>query len=124
MPATPRRDPIRIPNLPLGQIVDDKGMPTDDELTFRQSLVTALQNNMGNEGLVIPQQSQADANTILNHRVENPSNPATFVYTCQLGTMLYIPHATDYTQDKVVIAVRNDATYPATPPIFKTVTLT
>jgi hypothetical protein len=124
MTATPRRESIRIPNLPFGQIVDDKGMATDDELTFRQALITALQNYMGNEGLVIPIQNQTDADAILNHKVEDPSNPANFVYTCLLGTTLYIKDAADYTQDKVVIAVRNDNTYPATPPVFKTVTLT
>jgi hypothetical protein len=124
MTVVTRRDGIRIPNLPLGQLVDEHGYATDDELTFRQALVTSLQNYMGNEGLVIPVQNQTDANTILNHSVQNPSNPSSVVYTCQLGTMLYIKDAIDYTQDKVVIAVRNDNTYPATPPVFKTVTLT
>ena len=36
---------IRIPNLPIGQIVDENGNATDDELSFRHALITSLQNN-------------------------------------------------------------------------------
>lgn len=113
-----QRDSVRIPNLPLGKIVDDQGNPTPDEQTFRQALLTLLQNFSGPEGLVMPTQSAVNEALILANK--NIAGQ----YTCQLGTMLYIQHPTDYTMDKVVIAVRNDNTYPLTPPIFKTVTLT
>lgn len=114
---------LRVPNLPTGKIADENGMATDDELIFRQNLITSLQNNFGNEGLVMPTQNNeappADYVTqIQNNQNENGQ------FTCQLGTMLYvIADPLDYTQDKVMIAVRNDNTYPATAPLFKTVTL-
>lgn len=108
---------IRIPNLPNGQIVDSSGNATDDELTFRHALVTQLQSLFGNEGMVMPTQDPTSAATILNHQNDQGT------YTCQLGTMLYVQHPSDYTQDIVVIAVRNDNTYPNTAPVFKSVTL-
>lgn len=113
------RDLIRIPNLPFGQIVDDKGNPTDDELTFRQALVSSLQQYMGDEGLVPPTQSEVNKDAIQNHTNSQGQ------YTCALGTILYvIPDPLDYTQDKVMIAVRNSNDYPDSAPLFKTVTLT
>lgn len=118
MTDVPFKNPvIRIPNLPNGQIVDKDGNATDDELTFRHALVSQLQALFGSEGMVMPTQDPTSAATILNHQNAQGS------YTCQLGTMLYVQHPTDYTQDIVVISVRNDNTYPDTPPIFKTVTL-
>lgn len=114
---------VRIPNLPLDKMVDENGKATPSELTFRQTLVGNLQILFGQEGCVVPVQSPANITTIQNNSIINPTtgNPQ---FTCQLGTILYSQHPTDYTQDKVVIAVRNDNTYPATAPIFKTVTLT
>jgi len=111
------KQPIRIPNLPMGKLVDENGHPTDNELTFRQALITSLQNYMGNEGLVSPTQNDADKTTIQ----DNVDSQGT--YTCELGTILYVKHPSDYTQDKVMIAVRDDNTYPSTPPKFKTITL-
>lgn len=106
-----------IPNLPVSKMVREDGYPSDVEYNFRQNLITALQRGAGNEGLVIPVQDAASAAVIL------AAKDAQGQYTCQLGTMLYIKHPSDFTQDKVVIAVRNDNTYPDTPPVFKTVTL-
>ena len=114
---------VRIPNLPVDQMVDANGYATPSELTFRQTLLSNLQTLFGNEGCVIPTQSPANATTIINNTIINPVTN-TAQYSCQLGTMLYIRHPTDYTQDKVVIAVRNSNDYPVTAPIFKTVTLT
>lgn len=108
-----------IPQLPVSKIVEQDGYPTSEELLYRQNLQQALQLGASEEGLVAPTQSQANATII-----QNAQNPQ-LQYTCALGTILYvITDPLDYTQDKVMIAVRNDNTYPATPPIFKTVTLT
>ena len=114
---------VRMPNLPLGQMVDTDGNPTSTELTFRQTLLTNLQNILGNEGLVMPIQSPENVDIIINNANIDPSTGLP-IYTCQLGTIIYSQDPLDYTQDKVLIAVRNDNTYPATPPIFKQVTLT
>ncbi len=117
--------PIRIPNLPTGKIVDENGMATDDELTFRQALITLLQSLMGGEGLVMPTQSPDNRDKIQDKLGPNTSNPSLpGPATCQLGTMLYVKHPSDYTQDVVQIAVRKSNDYPITPPLFKTVTLT
>jgi len=48
---------IRVPNLPNGQITDANGNATDDEITFRNALITGLQKNFGNEGCVFPTQT-------------------------------------------------------------------
>ena len=109
---------IRVPNLPIGRLIDENGHATDDFLTFLQGLTQSLQQNFGPEGLVAPTQSPANVTTIQNNTDSQGS------YTCQLGTIIYSKHASDYTQDKVQIAVRNDNTYPTTAPLFKTVTLT
>lgn len=80
-------DPVvlRIPNLPTGPMVDEEGMPTNDELVFRQNLVTSLQNNFGSEGMVAPTQLYADMLIIQNNT--NISGQ----YTCAFGTCLYVP---------------------------------
>jgi hypothetical protein len=114
---------VRIPNLPLDKMVDDQGRATPSEMTFRQTLISNLQTLFGNEGCVVPVQSPTDVALIQNNFVVN-QNTMQKQYTCQLGTILYSQHPTNYTMDKVLIAVRNDNTYPSTPPLFKTVTLT
>ena len=117
---------IRVPTLPMGEMVTKDGTPTDDELLFRTQLITSLQQNFGNEGLVIPVQGNGVVLGVDDYvtQIQNHQN-IKGEYTCALGTMLYvIPDATDYTKDKVMIAVRNDNTFPNTPPLFKTVTLT
>ncbi len=114
---------IRIPNLPLGQIVDEQGMPTDDELTFRQGLLTSLQKYMGTEGLVAPTQSPTNKDLIQDNVQTINTDPLIQQYTCQLGTILYVQHPTDYTQDKVMVAVRNGNDYPDSAPLFKEIQL-
>lgn len=76
---------IRIPNLPIGKMVDEQKNPTDDELTFRTALVNGLQTLFGNEGCVVPTQSYA--NMLL---IQNNLNTLG-QYTCQFGTCLYVP---------------------------------
>ena len=82
---------IRVPNLPNGQIADSDGNPTDDEITFRQALITSLQKNFGDEGLVAPTQSYANMLIIQNNKAPNPITGVGDVYTCQFGTCLYVP---------------------------------
>ena len=48
------RNVTRIPNLHMGEMVDKEGYPTDDELTFRQVLISNLQRLFGSEGVVLP----------------------------------------------------------------------
>lgn len=125
MPAdTLPQQNIRVPTLPIGRMVDKEGMPTDDELLFRTQLITSLQENFNYEGLVMPtQQNGASPNDFVT-QIQNHQN-IKGQYTCALGTMLYvIPDPLDYTQDKVMIAVRNSNDFPNSAPIFKTVTLT
>lgn len=100
--------PIRIPNLPFGQIVDETGHPTDDELTFRQALIGNLENFMGNEGLVMPTQTTANITEIQNAQNENGQ------YTCAFGTFIY-----DSTTNEIKAAI-DDGTGK---PIFKVVQL-
>jgi len=116
---------IRVPTLPMGEMVKPDGNPTDDELLFRNQLITSLLQNFGNEGLVIPTQNNGVIAGVDDYvtQIQNHQN-ISGEYTCALGTMLYvIPDPNDYTKDKVMIAVRNDNTFPLTAPIFKQVTL-
>lgn len=104
---------IRIPNLSTGRMVDDNGNATDDESTFRQTLITSLQTNFGDEGVVLPTQSYANILTIQNNFESDPITGLP-VYTCQYGTMIY-----NSTDNSIMIAVDNGGV-----PLFKTVTLT
>ncbi len=74
---------MNIPNLPVGEIVDENRNPTDSELTFRQNLVSELQSKAGEEGLVVPSQSAANITTIVANQLPDLS------YTCLAGTLLY-----------------------------------
>lgn len=117
---------MNIPNLPISPIVKTDGYPTDVEANFRQVLIKTLQQNAGPNGLVMPTISASGTMTATETltAIQNQQN-SQGQYVCQLGTMLYVQvDAADYTQDKVVIAFRNDNTYPVTPPIFKVVTVT
>ncbi len=105
---------IRIPNLPTGAIVDKEGIATDGEATFRRILITSLQNNFGNEGVVVPTQSAADILKIQNNTIYNPATGMN-EFSCQYGTILY-----NSTANSIMIAINNGADAP----IFKTVTLT
>jgi hypothetical protein len=116
---------MNIPNLPpVSKTIDENGYRTPVEQVFMQQLITELQKGAGTEGLVAPTQLNEAAPNNFVTQIQNHQNGQN-EFTCQLGTILYvIPNPADYTQDKVMIAVRNDNTYPATAPIFKTVTLT
>ncbi len=105
---------LRTPNLPAGQMVNEDGTPTPEELLFRQRLVSSLQNNFGPEGVVVPTQDSTNIAIIQNNRVPNPSGGAS-IPTCQFGTMLY-----NVTTNSIMIAIDDGAGNP----IFKTVTLT
>lgn len=112
-----QRNTIRIPNLPMGRIVDADGKPTDDELTFRQTLLTLLEQLLGTEGLVMPQQPTANITTIQNHTQKTPGASSGTVYTCQFGTFIY-----DSTTREVKVTVESG---PSTGvPVFKVVTIT
>lgn len=116
---------IRVPNLPIGQMVDSEGNPTNTEMTFRQALITSLQTNFSSEGLVAPIQNPTTLPLIQDNAIPDPVT-GLLNYTCLPGTILYVQHPTDYTQDKVMIAVRNSNIFPSSlsPVLFKTVTLT
>lgn len=98
---------MNVPNLPVGQIVTENGYPTDSELTFRQNLVTGLQNNIGQEGFVLPTQTLANMTLIQNNTMPDPSDPISNIYTCGFGTMLYLSD-----QNKFVIAMNNGSGEP------------
>lgn len=104
---------IRIPNLPIGQITDKNGQGTDDEMTFRHTLITNLQRLMGNEGLVAPLQDSTNIATIQNNTTKNPATGAN-VPTCAPGTIIY-----NTTNDTLMVAV-----LVAGVPTFKTFTVT
>ena len=87
---------VRIPNLPMGSIVDENGMATDDELTFRQTLITNLQRLIGNNGVVLPSLTTAQINDIV--AATNQFGQ----YTCPFGTMFY---DTDLNQIWAVVSV-------------------
>lgn len=104
---------IRVPNLPTGPMVGEDGMPTDDEITFRQILVTSLQDNFGDEGLVAPSQPNDIAPDDHITQIQNNQLPDG-QYTCQPGTIIY-----NSTNDTLMVAI-----LVAGIPTFKTFTVT
>lgn len=118
-------EPIRIPTLPVGKIVDENGNPTDDEIQFRQALITLLQNVLGEEGLIMPSQNSASVTLIQNNTQEVPGASDSPVYTCQFGTMIYRPSTTKFpvAPNDAVLVSMNDGTVNQAP-IFKTITVT
>jgi len=106
---------IRVPNLPNGQIADSDGNPTDDELTFRQALITSLQKNFGDEGLVAPAQISDNVAIIQNNQIPNPVTGIADQYTCGFGRFLY-----DSTNNRILVSVDGGGGVPA----FMEVTLT
>jgi|ERR1700677_1952145 len=116
----PTQEPaIRIPNLPSGKIVDENGLPTDSELTFREGLLTLLQQIAGAQGLVMPQQTTANITAIATNQQTTPvgsinTNASISTYTCQPGTFIY-----NSTNDTVQVSVLTLGV-----PSFKTVTVT
>lgn len=107
-------DVIRIPNLPTGPLTKQDGYPTDDELVFRQTLVSSLQANFGSEGAVVPTQTNAvaPANYIKQIQDNQLSNGQ---YTCGFGRFLY-----DATNNRILVSIDGGAGVPA----FMEVTLT
>lgn len=101
---------IRVPNLPFEKMVDDNGQPTSAEMTFRQTLVTGLQKNFGDEGLVPPSQP---TDTITSIQDNKQLDPATGVsnFTCQGGTIIY-----DSTTNQLKVCILGGPT-----PVFKIV---
>jgi hypothetical protein len=118
---------VRIPNLPMGRIVDKDGRPTDEEMFFRQSLLSLLLDLIGAQGVVIPSQTQTDADKIAANTVQTPNATGGTItsFTCQLGTMLYIPSTATYPatpNDQLVVAMDDGTALHA--PTFKTITVT
>jgi len=109
---------IRVPNLPLGPIVDKDGNPTQNEQLFRQALIDLLQLYLSPEGMVMPAQSPTNVTTIAAN-LDGITGQA----TCLPGTVIYQQHPSDYTQDSLVVAFRNSNT-TGVAPVIKTVTVT
>lgn len=119
--VVPNPQQIRVPNTPIEQWVDDKGYPTPATQTFLYTLITSLQQNFGNEGLVAPSQPQ-DATTtpptdyvsqIQNNTIINTATGAP-VQTLQPGTFLY-----DSTNDRILVSIRVSPTSV----VFKQITV-
>lgn len=105
---------IRVPNLPIGQIADENGNPTDDELTFRQILVSSLQDNFGSEGVVVPTQTNAASPNDFIKQIQDNQLP-NGQYTCGFGRFLY-----DGTNNRILVSIDGGGGVPA----FMEVTLT
>lgn len=114
---------IRIPNLPTGRIVDENGNTSDEEQTFRQTLITSLQDNFGNEGCVVPSQTSANITKIQDHTIIDQATGLT-VYTCQFGTLIFNNEPYDAItnpQGNSLLVAVDDGTGK---PIFKIVNVT
>lgn len=99
-----KQQQIRVPNLPVGPMVDQDGMPSSSEMMFRQLLNRSLQQNFGNEGLVVPSQPNSVApnnavSIIQNNQVANPVTGA-LSYSLVPGTLLY-----DSTNNNLLVAI-------------------
>lgn len=105
---------IRIPNLPMGKVVDENGFASDDEQTFRQTLISSLQDNFGSEGCVIPSLSATEKDIIQDNKFIDQATGQE-VHSCQYGTLIY-----NTTANSIMAAI-NDGTGK---PKFMTVTLT
>ncbi len=117
--AVKQAQQIRVPNLPLGAMVDKEGVATASEIVFRQTLIRSLQQNFGNEGLVAPSQQNTTAPNnavavIQNNQVVNQAT-GELQYTCQGGTLVY-----DSTNNNLLVCIlASDGT-----PTFKIVNVT
>ena len=111
---------VRIPNLPLGHIVEQDGLPTDDELTFRQTLITNLQRLIGNNGMVLPSLAYADIVTIVN-AFENIGG--TQRYTCPPGTLFHSTYDPAEPMSNKILATIQDPLNLSGPPLLKEVNL-
>jgi hypothetical protein len=99
---------IRIPNLPMGNIVEKDGYPTDDEMTFRQVLISNLQRLFGNNGVVLPSLTSTEIAYVEN-KVDIQGRK-----TCAYGTMVY-----DTTVNQVKVAINIGGN-----PVFKVIPYT
>jgi hypothetical protein len=104
--STGQKAAIRIPNVSFDKMVDENGFPTTAELMFRETLITQLQDNFGNEGCVVPGQSAANCALIQNHTEIDPVT-STSVPTCGFGRILY-----DSTNKRILISVDNGSGIP------------
>lgn len=102
---------MNIPNYLEIKVIDEKGYFTPQWKIVMQQLLTELQNNASNEGLVAPSQDASNITTIQNNQVNNPAPPPSTLYTCQFGTLLY-----DSTNNLLKVALSN-----AGVPDFKTI---
>jgi hypothetical protein len=100
---------MMVPNLPTSPITNQDGTLSDVGKDFFNALISGLQANFSNEGLVAPPQNASNITTIQNNQLENSQ------YTCQYGTILY-----DSTNNSGRFAINNGSGAP----IFKTITLT
>lgn len=120
-----QRNEVRIPNLPIGPLVDKDGKATPEEMTFRQALLTLLENIAGTEGLVAPSQNAASVTLIQNGITNVPGATPAFTYNCAFGTMLYVPSTTVFPvapNDYFIVAMNDGTANQA--PVFKQFTLT
>lgn len=101
-------DEVRIPNLHMGEMVDNTGYPTDDEMTFRQVLITNLQRLFGNNGVVLPSLTTVEIGYVENN-VDIQGRK-----TCAYGTMVY-----DTTVNQVKVAINIGGN-----PVFKVIPYT
>ena len=113
--------PIRIPNLPVGKMVDEDGNATSEEQMFRQALISLLQTSFNNQGVVVPSQTQADLTIIQNNVVTKPAGASSVTnYSCQFGTLLYKPSTTvnpALPNDYLAVSMDDGTTNQA--PVFK-----
>jgi hypothetical protein len=105
--VVPNPQQIRVPNTPIEQWVDDNGYPTPATQTFLYTLITSLQQNFGNEGLVAPSQPQditttppTDNISIIQYNTVVDPTTSTAVTTLQNGTFLY-----DSTNKRMLVSI-------------------
>lgn len=74
---------MNIPNLPVSDMVDKNGNASDVEQIFRQNLISALQQGVGQEGFQLSSQTAANILIIFN-AVDSQGTR-----TAQPGTLIY-----------------------------------
>lgn len=107
---------MNIPNLPaLSPIVDENRIRTPIEQIFMQQLITELQQNVGNEGFVVPGLTAAQITMIQNNKNIQGQ------YTLAAGTII---RNTTAEAINPLTAIMISVTTGGVPPVqFKTVTL-
>jgi hypothetical protein len=99
---------MRIPNIPVGKVLNEEGYLSDEFKTFFYELIKTMQENLGDEGLVSPTQTASNLTIIQNNVLPNGA------YSCKFGTTLY-----DSTNNTGRFAIDNGSGAP----IFKTFVL-